>query len=525
MDQFYTSQRRWVFLAGALAALAGVLARPLFFPERSSDDDEVIIIPTCFGVGGVTPTGIEAIPFDYREIKAFNSCRIAVAMGMDNDKYGCIDSHGNTVVPFEWDNILEFNDARQAWALCGDESFLIDSKGKVIDHLPVRLVTEFDEFGIARATQHNRIGLVTRNGTFLSDPRISWIGEFDSQGLAPACFDDANGGLYGFIDRTGSMKIPANWTFIVGSMFGRNHFDKAGWAKVRDADWKSHWIDGTGKIVLSSQWDVSFNFDEFEDGGPSLAIVSSKDKWGYIDRTGNVAIPMHFVAAHPFDTSGLALVAIDTDGTTSWGWINRNGQFVIPPVWDEAGGFDVNGQAVVSIGGKKGCIDRIGKFTVEPRWKSLDTGRWEKVWPENLIVANDGESSKLLNKDGKVVQTIGDGNVCCVRFVKTKFHGWLIQDYYRRSLAADALIPSHWLPNRINRSYDTALDILGAGEELRLLDMNGNVIWTSNDKTRRGMAALVLLMASLICVLLWDQAKQRLAIRLRMSGMNPASAV
>jgi hypothetical protein len=114
-----------------------------------------------------------------------------------------------------------------------------------------------------------------------------------------------------------------------------------------------------------------------------------------------------------------------------------------------------------------------------------------------------------------VIQQIGEGKIYA-SFQKTLSHGWLIEAYAARSMAADALIPSNWISRSKRQLFDCMLSLFSAGEELRLQEINGNVIWTSNDKTRRGMAALVLFIASLLCVAIWECH----AIIERMSGMN-----
>jgi hypothetical protein len=122
VDSVYSSRRRWLFFAGVLAILGSVVAWPLIPDDRDSPGNDAIIVWTSFGCGAVTPDGKELIPFDYQEIRKFNSLRIAVARRIGDGHLGCIDFLGNTLVPFEWDEIYEFNDAGQAWAVRGNES-------------------------------------------------------------------------------------------------------------------------------------------------------------------------------------------------------------------------------------------------------------------------------------------------------------------------------------------------------------------------------------------------------------------
>lgn len=99
------------------------------------------------------------------------------------------------------------------------------------------------------------------------------------QPLFPAVKD----GKYGFIDLTGSFVIPPIFT-------AARHFSE-GMAAVS--------IGGRAFIESSTH----------EGDGAVQYISSEKDKWGYIDRTGDIKISPQFGAADAF-SEALALVAL-----------------------------------------------------------------------------------------------------------------------------------------------------------------------------------------------------------------------
>jgi hypothetical protein len=80
-----------------------------------------------------------------------------------------------------------------------------------------------------------------------------------------------------------------------------------------------------------------------------LAPVSSHGLCGYVDRTGNVAIPLQFGSCNDFH-EGLAAVcpasAKGVDICTKWGFIEKTGRFSIPPVWRQVNAFS-NGTTLV----------------------------------------------------------------------------------------------------------------------------------------------------------------------------------
>jgi WG containing repeat len=145
---------------------------------------------------------------------------------------------------------------------------------------------------------------------------------------------------------------------------------------VRGSSAESKWgyIDKTGKVAIGGQYDDADSFSE------GLAAVCSGDKAGYIDKSGNEVIKKQFQVADSF-SEGLAPVELPTEGDlvqqfgedsgNKWGYIDKAGKFVIKPTFTSAGPFK-KGLAAVSTGGSGsksyGFIDRDGHFVIEPRF-------------------------------------------------------------------------------------------------------------------------------------------------------------
>jgi hypothetical protein len=85
------------------------------------------------------------------------------------------------------------------------------------------------------------------------------------------------------------------------------------------------------------------------------------NKFGYIDRNGNIVIPARFEDARDF-SEGLATVKIGD----KYGCIDSSGKVVIPPQFDFIDEFK-NGLAEITRGGlEKGKIDKTGKIVTPP---------------------------------------------------------------------------------------------------------------------------------------------------------------
>ncbi len=137
---------------------------------------------------------------------------------------------------------------------------------------------------------------------------------------------------------------------------------------------KVGFIDTAGKIVISPKamltkgsGDFAQEFSlaaaitgEFSEG---LATYMMDSKYGYVDRSGAVAIPAQFHEAGDFH-DGLALIRTPTG---DYGLIDRTGKFVIEPKFGRPFWF-TDGLAAVLVAGKGyGYIDRSGRFVIEPQ--------------------------------------------------------------------------------------------------------------------------------------------------------------
>lgn len=187
---------------------------------------------------------------------------------------------------------------------------------------------------------------------------------------------------FGFIDKTG--KVIASPQFDEALGFSE------GLAAVLVKD-KWGFIDQTGKMVIQPQFE---HVASFSDG---LAPFQVKNKWGYIDKTGKVVIEPRFedyavfadgLAAVPneckygyLDKSG-KFVAVSPDEAQKlgdemvvsecrYGYIDKTGQLVIPPQFEQAQGFS-DGLAAVQVKEKWGYIDKTGKFVIPPQFDELN---------------------------------------------------------------------------------------------------------------------------------------------------------
>ena len=134
-----------------------------------------------------------------------------------------------------------------------------------------------------------------------------------------------------------------------------------GLAKVEKAG-KSGYIDRKGNLAIPLIFDYA---DPFSEG---RSMVTLDGKTGYIDKTGEIVFSFEYVLYKPFK-EGLAAVCNKQEGEprsttfSEWGFVDPTGKLVIPCEYDTALSFS-EGLAAVRKDGKWGYIDKTGKVII-----------------------------------------------------------------------------------------------------------------------------------------------------------------
>jgi len=150
-----------------------------------------------------------------------------------------------------------------------------------------------------------------------------------------------------------------------------------------------YYIDKTGKKVL----EIEGNSGDFKEG---LAYIIKNGKYGVIDKTGKVVIPIIYDYVSDFN-DGLAHVWKDD----KQGYIDKNGNEVVPIKYDYIGGFS-EGLAVARIGKKYGYVDKSGKEVIPIIYDSASD------FSEGLArvtIKEKDEKGKTVIKEGYIDKT------------------------------------------------------------------------------------------------------------------------
>jgi len=276
--------------------------------------------------GLINEAGKEVLKCKYNEVRYFSEegvaivrSRINVSNGVYANKFGVVDKTGSFIVPLEYDTIRDFSNGvavvkGEITVKDYDYTFrkyerwgMIDKTGTIVIPLKYTEISEFsDDLLKAEKDNYGRnlCHIINKTGKLIAT--YTEIGEF-SEGLARVQNDDK----WGYIDKTGKVVIPVEYKEI-------SEFSE-GLLKA-DGDI----IDKAGKIIAKYS-----RVGELSEG---LARVQSGSsyKWGYIDKTGKVVIPVEYSSADDF-SEGFAVVSSSTYYPQyNWGVIDKTGTLILP---------------------------------------------------------------------------------------------------------------------------------------------------------------------------------------------------
>ena len=147
---------------------------------------------------------------------------------------------------------------------------------------------------------------------------------------------------------------------------------------------KYGFVDKTGQLV-TPLFDGAWTFSE------GLAAVRVGEDRGYIDRSGKIVITARYQVAGHF-SAGLAPVRMGG----KWGYIDKSGNVVVDPRFDLAWEF-AEGRALVVVDGKKGFIDLSGKLVIAPQYDDA----WR--FSGGLAAVRAGDKWGFIDPDGRLV--------------------------------------------------------------------------------------------------------------------------
>lgn len=352
-----------------------IIAEPKF--ERIGPFSEGLAYALDSGgnVGYIDRSGNTAIPFQFEKASTFHEGLAAVRK---NGKWGFIDKTGKLAIPNIFDSVRRFSEGVAA-ARIGVKFGYIDKSGNFVIAQQFGRARHFIA-GLAYVQIDGKRAYIDHRGKPIGGRMYDDLAQF-AEGRAAFKAKDK----YGYIDEKGREAIAAQFDqaynfrdgiaeVMVGST--KKTIDYSGKFVKTPLLYKEFW-DGLDKEGLlgtykngkygfrdcSGRFVIIPSFDEvgFFDNG--LCPVRVRDKWGVIDRAGNLVIKAQF---DELDRSFSEHLIAARSGK-KWGVIDEGGSFVVKPIYDKVFPFS-NGIAVIQDGLKFGYINSEGKVIAHPQF-------------------------------------------------------------------------------------------------------------------------------------------------------------
>jgi len=289
-----------------------------------------------------------------------------------DNRLGYMDVCGNVRIAPKYEAADLFSDGLAAVKDCGAWGY-INSVGETVIPFRYKEAGPFDG-GTAAVRCGNGYGVIDQRGQFLVPPVYESAAPF-SHGLSLVLLHDK----YGYVTAENKVAIP----FLYDDSSG---FDEKGWALVERRGIRQ-FIDTAGRVVLDvGGYDAADAF--FDD----LAIVAADGKYGYVDRTGRMAIPLVYDGACP---AAQGLLGVKRDG--HWGFVDENRKTVVAFRYDDVAPFEC-GMARVCRRDLWGLIDLAGREVLPCEYEDIaDYGE------DYIHVIENGSNQFYLTRSGEKI--------------------------------------------------------------------------------------------------------------------------
>ena len=300
-----------------------------------------IILATVAAIGGCSGSD-NTSPFvptqTYQEIGPFSESQTKTLAPVKlNGLWGFIDASGNLAIMPQYRNVLPFTEGLAAFDSTGRWGFINEAGGIAIQPQFNRVQPFSESLAAAKTMSRDKYGFINNTGSYSIQPQFDSVRPF-GQGLAPVLKD----GKWGYINTSGKVVLST-------SHYRAYRFTADGFAVVRpQRNGLYGYISKDGSLKLPAIYEEATDFVK------GLAAVKIGGKWGYINTSGSFAIPAAYQYATPF-SAGVA--AVKKEG--SFFYINSAGATAFPGTYEIATPF-TGGKALVMSGGTRYYIDSTG---------------------------------------------------------------------------------------------------------------------------------------------------------------------
>lgn len=230
----------------------------------------------------------------------------------------------------------------------------------------------FDKRRIVR--QAGKYGVIAEDGTIIVPVRYDKLGHFNEWNKNRPIRFKMNG-MYGYVSTTGVEIVPAEYDFLPEYPGDRTDCEK-------DNRWGV--LDSTGRVIIPVKYELRIDFNDSDWG-----LTRLNGRVGYVHKDGKLATNFIFSIADVFK-NGRAMVA---DKYRKVGFLGTDGKLAVPCrykyIWNRKGKckwehkdlytFDSRGIAIAMLGKRLGLIDSTGRQVTPFKYKKIIRMAYSRV--------------------------------------------------------------------------------------------------------------------------------------------------
>jgi hypothetical protein len=269
-----------------------------------------------------------------------------LARVQENKKWGFIDVSGNYVIEPHFEAARDFSEGLAAVQINSKWGY-INSSGEFVIEPSLEKAWDFSS-GITIVMKEEVKEYMNLNGEILPNPDNYEVHRGFREYYAPVRKSDH----WGFVDVQGNYIVRPIYEKVDRFMNGLAPVTRVG---------KCGYINILGEEVVPLIYNDSKLYAD------KMALVKSDDKMCYLDvETGKLIGKDQPYTIRYYFSEGLARVSMGD----KFGFINKNGEVVIEFRYDDAKNF-ANGLAAVKSNGLWGFVDRNGNQVIEPQFDGI----------------------------------------------------------------------------------------------------------------------------------------------------------
>lgn len=326
-----------------------------------------------------------------------------------NEKKGVINRNGKMIIPCEYDAIFDFYDSLALVKKNSKYGFVSLNGGEVIPCEYDKIFWNKKKYnyfpgGKALAQKNGKFGIIDRNGAIVVPCQYDWEFYLPLLSNYSRVIQNEKKGL---IDKTGKQVLPCiydeiNWENDTVKNACNPSEIKTKHLFVVKSNRKWGIVDNTNSIIIPVKYESIGNFS------CGLAAASLNGKWGYIDHLDSIIIPFDYDFCEAFN-NGMAIAGYNiTDISTGKticksGLINKKGETMLPFKYTISYLADESVFIISTEEGKVGIADSSGKIFIQPQYK-ISTF-WTSWKTDGMIKVYDAGLKKygFYSNNGKLV--------------------------------------------------------------------------------------------------------------------------